>query len=78
MQRALAVEGDWHDIPSIRGIIKDDVRIVKNQLKQRIPGLEQGTFVAVKEAIKKVMPEEYACLKELKEIIVDRNSAKYI
>ncbi|MFK8006011.1 MAG: hypothetical protein AB8H03_06555 [Saprospiraceae bacterium] len=78
MQRALAVEGDWHDIPSIRGIIKDDVRIVKDQLKQRIPGLEQGTFVAVKEAVKRVMPEEYACLKELKEIIVDRNSAKYI
>lgn len=78
MQRALAVEGDWHDIPSIRGIIKQDVRIVKDQIKKNIPGLEQGTFVAVKEAFKKVMPEEYACLKELKDIIVDRNQAKYI
>ena len=78
MQRALAVEGDWHDIPSIRGIIKQDVRIVKDQIKKNIPGLEQGTFVAVKEAFKKVMPEEYACLKELKDIIIDRNQAKYI
>lgn len=78
LQRALAVEGDWHDIPSIRGIIKDDVRIVKNQIKQRIPGLEQGTFVAVKDAFKKILPEEYAQLKELKDIVVDRNQAKYI
>ncbi len=78
VQRTLAVEGDWHDIPSIRGIIKQDVRIVKNQIKQHIPGIEQGSFVVVKEAFKKVMPEEYACLKELKDIIVDRNQAKYI
>ena len=78
VQRALAVEGDWHDIPSIRGIIKDDVRIVKNQIKQRFPELEQGTFIAVKEAFKRVMPEEYACLKELKDIMLDRNQAKYI
>jgi len=78
VQRTLAVEGDWHDIPSIRGIIKQDVRIVKNQIKQHIPGIEQGSFVVVKEAFKKVMPDEYACLKELKDIIVDRNQAKYI
>lgn len=78
VQRALAVEGDWHDIPSIRGIIKDDIRIVKNQIKKQIPELEQGTFIAVKEAFKQVMPEEYACLKELKDIMLDRNQAKYI
>ncbi len=77
-QRAVAVEADWHDIPSIRGIIKQDVRIVKDQIKQRIPNLEQGTFVAVKDAFKEVMPEEYAYLKELKDIITDRNQAKYI
>ena len=79
-QRALAVEGDWHDIPSIRNIIKQDVRIVKDEIKDRIPGLERGkgTFVSVKEAFKKVMPQEYAYLKELKDIIVDRNQAKYI
>jgi len=80
VQRTLAVEGDWHDIPSIRGIIKQDVHIVKEEIKDRIPGLEKGkgTFVSVKDAVKKVMPEEYAYLKELKDIILDRNQTKYI
>jgi len=76
--QALAIEGEWHEIPSIRGIIKQDVKIVKNQIKQRIPELEQGTYFAVKEAFKKVLPEEYKALKELKEILIDRNQAKYI
>ena len=78
VEQALAVEGDWHDIPSIRGIIKQDVRIVKDQIKQRIPELENGTYFAAKEAVKKVMPHEYKVLKELKDIILDRNQAKYI
>lgn len=75
---ALAIEGDWHEIPSIRELIKTDVKIVKAELKQRIPELEQGSFVAVKEAFKKVLPHEYAMLKELKDIIRERNSIKYI
>jgi len=75
---ALAIEGDWHEIPSIRGIIKQDVKIVKHQIKQHIPELEQGTYFAVKEAVKKVLPEEYQALKELKEILIDRNQAKYV
>ncbi len=74
----LAIECDWHEIPSVRAMIKQDVRIVKDQIKQRIPELEQGTFFAVKEAFKKVMPHEYAMLKELKEVVSDRNQAKYI
>jgi len=78
IEQALAVEGDWHDIPSIRGIIRQDVRIVKDQIKQRIPELENGTYFAAKEAVKKVMPHEYKVLKELKDIILDRNQAKYI
>ena len=78
MGRACAIEGDWHEIPSIRQMIKDDVRIVKDQIKQHIPELEQGTYFAVKEAFRKVLPEEYAALKELKDIVLDRNQAKYI
>lgn len=77
-RRVVAVEGDWHEIPSIRSVIRQDVRIVKDQIKQRIPELEHGTYFAVKEAVKKVLPEEYQALKELKEIIIDRNQAKYI
>ena len=76
--KAWAVEGDWHEIPSIRGMIRQDVRIVKDQIKQKFPDLEHGTYFAVKEAVKKVMPEEYALLKELKEVILDRNQVKYI
>lgn len=78
LMRALAIECDWHEIPSVRAMIKEDVRIVKDQIKQRIPELEKGTFFAVKEAFKKVLPHEYAMLKELKDVVSDRNQAKYI
>ena len=77
-RRTLAVEGDWHEIPSIRAIIKQDVQIVKNQIRQHIPDLEQGAYFAIKETVKKVLPEEYKALKELKEILIDRNQARYV
>jgi len=69
-----AIEADWHEIPSIRGIIKHDVKRLKNKVKKVLPCLEQGTYVAVKEAIKKTMPQEYQALKELKDILTDRNT----
>lgn len=69
-----AIEADWHEIPSIRGIIKHDVKRLKNKVKEVLPCLEQGTYVAVKEAIKKTMPQEYKALKELKDILTDRNT----
>jgi len=78
LHTGLAIECEWHEIPSVRAMIKQDVRIVKDQIKQRIPVLEQGTFFAVKEAFKKVLPEEYAMLKELKDVVSDRNQAKSI
>lgn len=68
-----AIEGDWHDIPSIRGLLKHDVRLVKETIKEIVPGIENGAYVAVKEAVKKVMPNEYKAIKELKDIILDRN-----
>ncbi len=74
--RAIAIEGDYHDIPSMRSIIKQDVLYVKDRVKTIIPELEQGTFVALKEAVKKVMPHEYSFLKELKEVLTDRNTVK--
>ncbi|MFK7935880.1 MAG: hypothetical protein AB8G22_20370 [Saprospiraceae bacterium] len=67
--QALAVEGDWHDIPSLKGILLEDVNRIKDKM-------EKGTFFAVKEAVKKVMPHQYAFLKELKDIITDRNSVQ--
>ena len=75
--RAIAIEGDYHDIPSMRSLMKEDVLYVKDKIKTIIPELEQGTFVAVKEAFKKVLPHEYTMLKELKDILADRNLLKY-
>lgn len=73
LTRAYAIEGDWHDIPSIRGMIKHDIKLVKSKVKEVLPDAEKGTYFAMKEAFKKVLPHEYAALKELKDIIMDRN-----
>lgn len=78
-EQAYAVEGDWHDIPSMKSIIRHDVRYMKDTIKQMVPSMmDKGAFVAVKEAFKKVLPHQYKQLKELKEILVDRNSTKYM
>jgi predicted NUDIX family NTP pyrophosphohydrolase len=71
--QGFAVEGDWHDIPSIRGIIKHDVKMVKTKIKELVPGVDQSSYFAVKEAFKKVLPHEYAMLKELKDVLSARN-----
>lgn len=76
--KTYAIEGDWHDIPSIKGMLKHDIRLAKDTIKEMVPGIEKGAYVAMKEVTKKVMPKEYECLKELKDIITDRNMLKYI
>lgn len=74
--KIIAVEGDWHNMPSIRGLIKHDVKLVKSMVKEMIPGIEKGAFFVFKEGVKKVLPSEYNALKELKDILVDRNSIR--
>lgn len=76
--RIVAVEGDWHTMPSIRGLIKHDVKVAKSLVKEALPGIEKGTFFAFKEGIKKTMPAEYKALKELKDVLIDRNTVKNI
>ncbi len=76
--KTLAIEGEWHDIPSIRGMLKHDVKLVKAIVKENLPGSEKGAYFAVKEAFKKVMPHEYKALKELKDVLFDRNSVTNI
>jgi hypothetical protein len=71
--QAKAIEADYHDIPSLRKLIKQDVQEVREKIEEIMPDLENGAFFAVKEAFKKVLPNEYAYLKEIKDIIVDRN-----
>lgn len=72
VEEAWAVEGDWHDIPSLKGMLYEDALQLKDKLKE----MEKGTFFVVKEAFKKVLPHQYKFLKELKEILTDRNSIK--
>ena len=75
----IAVEGDWHDIPSLKSLMLQDVKFVKKQIDLMIPdALEKGAFFAVKEAFKRVLPHQYEMLKELKDIITDRNSVNGI
>jgi len=72
-----AIEGDWHDIPSIRKLIKEDVKLVSSKIDMLDKmALEKGTFFAIKEAVKKVMPNEYKALHELKDILFHRNIVK--
>ncbi len=74
--KTIAVEGDWHDIPSIRGMLKHDIKIAKKIMKEHLPGSEKGAYFAAKEAFKKVLPHEYEAIKELSEILKDRNTLK--
>lgn len=72
LEEALAVEGDWHEIPSLKGMLYEDAI----QLKEKLKDMENGTFFGVKEAFKKVLPHQYKFLKELKDVLLDRNSVK--
>lgn len=72
--KTIAIEADWHEIPSIRGMIKHDVNRVKSKIKRVLPDLEHGSYFVAKEAFKKVLPNEYKTLKELKDILLDRNT----
>lgn len=71
-EEAWAVEGDWHEIPSLKGMLYEDAR----QVKDALTDMEKGTFFVFKEAFKKVLPHQYEFLKELKDILVDRNSIR--
>lgn len=71
-EEAWAVEGEWHDIPSLKSMLHEDAVFLKKQLKE----MEKGGFISIKDAVKKVMPHQYQFLKELKDILTDRNSVK--
>ncbi|MFZ4545105.1 MAG: hypothetical protein ACOYOA_13710 [Saprospiraceae bacterium] len=78
IQKSVAIEADWHEIPSLKMLISQDVHFVKSTIKEMIPNMmEKGTFFAVKEAFKKVLPNQYQALKELKDIITERNITNY-
>lgn len=81
-RKAIAIEADWHEIPSLRALIYEDYRVAKEKakmhIKRLIPSMEHGAFVAVKDALKRIMPAQYAYLKELKDVLQDKEQTKYI
>lgn len=74
--QALAVEGDWHDIPSLKKLLHQDVAQLKDQFDRISPEMEKGAFFAITEALRKIGPDHDAFIRELKEIIRDRNSIR--
>lgn len=76
--QTLAFEKDENDLPSFRSLLFNDVMYVKQRLKHYLVEYDEATYVSIKEAVKKVLPDEYAKLKELKDILSDRNSVKNI
>ena len=78
IKRAVAIEGDWHDMPSIRKLLKRDVAHIKDKLKSLLPGTAKGSFVAVRDTADKVVPGDDQLINELEEIISEKNSTKYI
>lgn len=77
---ALALEADWHDlhsIPSVRGIVKHDIKRFGNKLK-KVTTENGPDYHGFKDALKKVLPYDNALLQELRDIIVDRNQASLI
>lgn len=79
LEQAYAVEADWHDIPSMKSILKHDLLFMKDTMKKMVPDMmERGTYVAVKEAFRRVLPNQYNMLKELKDVLRDRNSTRYM
>jgi hypothetical protein len=87
VRKAIAIEADWHDIPSLRDLIHTDYLVAKEKAKAHlkaflpeIPAVdfEKGTYVAIKDAVKQAMPEQYQFLKELKDIVREKNQTRYV
>lgn len=72
---AVAVEGDWHEIPSLKGMLFEDAQVLKEKVKE----IESGAYMTIKDALKKrLTPAQFNFLKELKDILTDRNSVRDI
>ncbi|MBC6996194.1 hypothetical protein QWY85_20940 [Neolewinella lacunae] len=72
-EHAVAVEGDWHEIPSLKQMLFEE----SAEFAERLKDLEAGTFVSIKEALKsRLTPGQITFLRELREVITDRNSVR--
>lgn len=70
---AVAVEGDWHEIPSLKEMLYQE----SAEFAEKIKDMEEGSFVTIKEALKShLSPSKIQFLRELRDVITDRNSVR--
>ena len=74
----VAFEAEYHEIPSLKHLLKSDMNFVADKIIHMLPDSEKGRFIALKEAIKKMRPHQNQALKELKDILVEKNLTKYL
>jgi hypothetical protein len=74
-ESAIAVEGDWHEIPSLKEMLYEE----SAEFAERVKDLEKGSFVTIKDALKNhLSPNQVQYLRELRDVITDRNSVRDI
>lgn len=72
-EEAIAVEADWHEIPSLKQMLYEDA----GELKEKLREIEHGSFLTIKDALKRTLaPAQVAFLRELRDVITDRNSVR--
>ena len=77
--KTIAIEADWHQIPSVRAVLKQDIKRIGRKLKSTLPlDVSSGTYYQAKLALKHMLPHEYQALKELKDVLLDRNLSRSI
>lgn len=76
--KAWAFEGNWDESQPIRSNTFELEYPPKSGKMTTFPEVDKGAFFTIKEAVKKVMPAQYAFLKELQEILKERNLLRYI
>jgi hypothetical protein len=67
-----ALELEEEDIPSLKWLLYEDAK----NISEKIISGEGGTYIRVKDALKKIMPQQFKWIKELKDILLDRNSVR--
>ncbi len=72
-EEAVAVEGDWHEIPSLKQMLFQE----SSEFAEKIKNVEEGTFVSIKDALKsRLSTSQVQFLRELRDVITDRNSVR--
>lgn len=70
---AVAVEGDWHEIPSLKQMLYRE----STELADKV--MDHGSFVTIKDALKThLAPNQVEFLRELRDVMTDRNSVRDI